>query len=428
MKKDLRIAKKSMQTELAVLRHIHATPKISRVELAELSGLSTASITGIVNSLISLQLLAEDRGAAKGAGRKRVGLTMKSGLAYVAGIDLGTINLRICITDINGEVLASKEVPSEMSKGREDVLSRLFALVRELISSAKLDVGLLGGIGIGFSGVIDVERGVVLSYPRPGQIEQWKNMPLRTRMEQEFGVPVLLEDSVRAVAVMERLLGAGRDFSNFVYVDVGAGIGAAIFIGGCLYRGHGGSAGEFGHITVDEDGPLCCCGSRGCLEAVASGTTMIESIKVAIRRGVSSKITETTGYNFDEITIELIAAAARNNDSLSYRILSEAASHIGAAAADLVNLLNPAALVFGGAAFRAAPDLLVDRIQSTIRQRAMEKSANDVQIKTSTLDGKAGALGAARLIAMRLVEGIYFNMAGLTKPRHIPNRIDRNTG
>jgi glucokinase-like ROK family protein len=408
MTNDFTTAKKSKQTELAVLRLIHATPNVSRVELAELSGLSTAAISGIVNSLISLELLVEDRGTAKGDGRKRMGLAMRPELAYVAGIDLGTINLRVCITDLNGEILAAEEVPSEMSKGREEVLSHLFSLLRDILSSAKLDPSLLGGIGIGFSGVIDVERGLVLSYPRPGLLEQWKNVPLRERIRQEFGVPAILEDSVRAVAVMERFLGAGRYFSNFVYVDAGVGIGAAIFIGGHLYRGHGGSAGEFGHITVDEDGPLCCCGSSGCLEAVASGGTMIESIKVAIRRGVSSKITERQDYDFDQITVEMIAQAAAENDSLSYRILSEAASHIGAAAADLVNLLNPAALIFGGAVFRAAPEFLIERIRSTIRHRAMEKSVNDVKIQASTLGGDAGARGAARLMATHLIEKIYF--------------------
>jgi N-acetylglucosamine repressor len=409
MTNDFTTAKKSKQTELAVLRLIHATPNVLRVELAELSGLSTAAITGIVNSLISLELLVEDRRTAKGDGHKRMGLAMRPELAYVAGIDLGTVNLRVCITDLNGEILAAEEVPSEMSKGREEVLSRLFSLLRDIMSSAKLDPSLLGGIGIGFSGVIDVERGMVLSYPRPGLLEQWKNVPLRERIEQEFGVPAILEDSVRAVAVMERFLGAGRDFSNFVYVDAGVGIGAAIFIGGHLYRGHGGSAGEFGHITVDEDGPLCCCGSSGCLEAVASGGTMIESIKVAIRRGVSSKITERQDYDFDQITVEMIAQAAAENDSLSYRILSEAASHIGAAAADLVNLLNPAALIFGGAVFRAAPEFLIERVRSTIRHRAMEKSVNDVKIQASTLGGDAGARGAARLMATHLVEKIYFS-------------------
>jgi predicted NBD/HSP70 family sugar kinase len=136
---------------------------------------------------------------------------------------------------------------------------------------------------------------------------------------------------------------------------------------------------------------------------------MIESMKIALRRGVSSKITEREDFDLENITIEMIAAAVEENDSLSYRILTEAASHIGAAAADLVNLLNPAALIFGGAVSRAVPGLLIERIRATIRHRALEKSANDVQIQASILEGDAGARGAARLIAARLIERIYFD-------------------
>ncbi len=400
--------RKSSQTELSILRLIHAQTQTSRVELAELSGLSTAAITGIVNSLVTRNLLVEQRQRAA-MGRKRILLAMRPDLGYVAGVDLGTVNLRICITDFNGTVVAGREVPSEMFRGRTEVLARAFALLRELLTQAGVGEGLLKGIGIGFSGVIDVARGMILSYPRPGQIEQWKNTPLRSMAEQEFGIPVLLEDSVRTIATMERLHGKGRNYQNFVYVDVGVGVGAAIFIDGRLYRGHGGSAGEFGHMTVDEDGPLCCCGSSGCLEAVASGAAIIEGVKTALRRGVPSRMTERDDFSIDTITLEMIAEAAALDDSLACRALSEAAAHIGAAAADLVNLLNPASIIFGGALFRAAPEMLISSIRSAIRHRAMAKSVSDVVIQSSPLTEVAGAHGAARLIATQLVECMYLD-------------------
>jgi glucokinase-like ROK family protein len=421
MNDDLPLPKKSMQTELSVLRLIHGTPRASRVELANISGLSAAAMTGIVNSLLDRQLILEEPVAATESGRKRIALALRPELACVAGIDLGTINLRICIADLNGSILIYREIPSDMARGREDVLSRMFALLREMIELGKIGPCGLQGIGIGFSGVIDIGRGYILSYPRPGQQEQWRNIPLRDRLEQEFHVPVLLEDSVRAIAVTEKLFGIGRDFRDFVYVDVGVGVGAAIFIDGRMYRGHNGSAGEFGHMTVDEHGPICCCGSSGCLEAVASGGAIIESVKLALRRGVSSKITEDPEYEIDRITLETIADAAAQNDSLSYRCLSEAASHIGAAAADIVNLLNPETLIFGGALFRAAPEMLIEQINATIRHRAMEKSAQEVLIQASTLTSDAGARGAARLIATQLIDKIYRNVtagqAGKKKSR-----------
>ena len=183
--------------------------------------------------------------------------------------------------------------------------------------------------------------------------------------------------------------------------------GASIFINGQIYRGFNGSAGEFGHMTVDEDGPLCCCGSYGCLEALATCTTIIDSVRAAIEKGVASKILELAGGDATAITIEIIGQAAEQNDSLAYRALSEAASHIGAATADLVNLLNPQAIIFGGALFRSAPTLLLEQVRRVVRHRAMEKSANDVSLKVSPLQSDAGSRGMARLIAATLLESIY---------------------
>jgi predicted NBD/HSP70 family sugar kinase len=390
-----------------VLKLIQMTPTISRVELSRQSGMSSAAITGVISSLITKGFLIEERSSAKAIGRKRVALSLRPTLGYVIGIDLGTFNLRIVVTDLNGNILAGRQEKTEMWRGREGVLERCFAEVRATLATAGIDAADVLGIGVAFSGVIDVQQGRILSYPRSGQVEQWRNVPLKKIVEDEFGVPCLLEDSVRAVATSEKYLGAGQALKDFVYVDVGMGVGASIFINGQIYRGFNGSAGEFGHMTVDEDGPLCCCGSNGCLEALASCTTIIGSVRAAIGKGVASKILELAGADPAAITIEIIAQAAEENDSLAYRALSEAASHIGAASADLVNLLNPQAIIFGGALFRAAPTLLLEHVRRVVRQRAMEKSVNDASLLVSPLMSDAGSRGMARLVAANLVQSIY---------------------
>ena len=399
--------RKSAQTGLTILKLIQGSPSISRVELAEKSGLSTAAITGIVNSLLRQSLLVEGEASATPIGRKRVGLSLRSTLGYVVGIDLGTFNLRIVITDLNGNIVASRQVDTEMSNGRAYVLDRCFAVVRQTRIDAGIEESDICGIGVAFSGVIDVANGVILAYPRPGQMEQWKNVPLRRIVEEEFGVKCILEASVRAIATNEKHAGLGRSLKDFVYVDVGMGVGSAIFINGEMYRGSNGSAGEFGHMTVDEDGPLCCCGSSGCLEALASCSTIINTVKLALEKGVTSKINDMADQELARITVEIIAAAAEQNDSLAYRTLHEAASHIGAACADLVNLLNPQAIVFGGALFRAAPVLLLDEVRHVIRRRSLEKSANDVSLMISAAGSDAGARGIARLIAAELIRPIF---------------------
>jgi predicted NBD/HSP70 family sugar kinase len=185
------------------------------------------------------------------------------------------------------------------------------------------------------------------------------------------------------------------------------GIGAAFFFDGKLYRGAGGKAGEFGHITIDKNGPLCSCGNNGCLEAVASCAAIIEAVHTAIHRGVDSKIRNLAGGDLDRISIELVSQAAAENDSLAFRVLHESASYIANGLADLVNLLNPKLIIFGGALFRAAPYLLSDPLRSIIKQRSLEKSFNDVQLQVSPLGSEAGALGASRLIAERILDDMY---------------------
>jgi len=369
--------------------------------------MSTGSVSAIVQSLIDRNLVSEGQHVSSKSGRRRIALRLRSELGYVVGVDLGTFFVRIVITDIGGEVIYSTELESGMGAGREEILRRTFSAVREAIAAAPIDGRPFLGIGLGHSGVIDSQRGIVLSFPRPGQTEQWKNVPLQKMLEDEFGVPALLEDSVRTIAMSEAQYGAGADLEDYIYVYVGMGVGSAIFINGMLYRGSGGSAGEFGHITVAEDGPLCCCGNTGCLEAVASCAAIIETVKAAIKMGVVTRVNEMAEGNLDHISIEMIAEARDQNDSLAFRVMSQAASHIGAACADLVNLLNPSAIIFGGGLFRGKPDFFLDHLRRTIRQRSLEKLANEVTLIASVLDTNAGARGAAHLISGKLIESVY---------------------
>ena len=395
------------EKELAILRLIHSGLNNSRLELARKAGLSPASITLIVQNLINKGLIVESVSVSSNLGRKPVSLEIRSDAAFLVGVDIGSYYLRVVITDINGKIIYRHQSRTAIQEGRDRVLQRAFEAVHEAIRGSGLHRKAIMGIGLAHSGVIDSQNGVVLSFPRPGQMAEWKNVPLQALFQKVFQIPCLLEDSVRTIATAEKCFGLGRDLDNFLYIDVGMGIGAAIFFDGKLYRGAGGKAGEFGHITVDKNGPLCSCGNNGCLEAVASCAAIMEAVHTAINRGVDSKIRNLAGGDLDQVSIELIAQAAAENDSLAFRVLQEAASYIANGLADLVNLLNPGLIIFGGALFRAAPHLLSDPLRSIIKQRSLEKSFNDVQLQVSPLGSEAGALGASRLIAERILEDMY---------------------
>jgi glucokinase len=207
--------------------------------------------------------------------------------------------------------------------------------------------------------------------------------------------------------VAEKYLRLGNEWKDFLYLSVSMGIGVAIYLGGALYRGPGGFAGEFGHMTVDENGPLCCCGNYGCLEALASCGAIMESIKTAIRKGVDSSVLELANHDLDRVSMEMVTRAAAEHDGLANRVLHEAVSHIGVALADVVNLLSPRLIVLGGPLFRLAPELVNEPLMRIVKQRAFEKSANAIRLQVSTLGSEAAALGASRLIAEEILESVY---------------------
>jgi glucokinase-like ROK family protein len=397
---------KSIQKELAILQLIHRMTDVSRVELVRVSGCSAGSMTAIIHRLIEKGLVVESGRHSHRPGRQALSLAVRRDAGYIVGLDLGSFYLRVVVTDLSGNLVYKRQTETCLSEGRQRVVEKTFDAIHNAIRECGIPRKQIRGIGMGHSGIIDSATGVVVSFPRPGQMTEWKNVPLRQMLEEEFGMPSVLEDSVRAIASAEQCLGFGRNLDDFVYIDVGMGIGAGIILNGKLYEGPGGGAGEFGHMTVEENGPLCCCGNRGCLEATASCAAIINAARNAIEHGVDSKIRELVEADLKKISIEVIAEAAQENDSLAFRVLHEAVSHIGIALADLVNLLNPSVVIFGGPLFRTAPSLL-DQLKGLIKQRALERSANLVQLRVSTLGSEAGALGAARVMSEIVVEALY---------------------
>jgi N-acetylglucosamine repressor len=403
------ISEKLQQREFTVLELIHSGSNHSRLDLAHKTGLSPASITAIVRSLIGKGLVTESQAVSSFVGRKPIPLGIRDDAGYLVGVDIGSFYTRVVVTDLNGKIVCKDQIETGIPDGRVRVLRRVFESVYQVLDNSEIPKGAILGIGVAHSGVIDSENGVVLSFPRPGQMTEWKNIRLQAIFEEEFNVPCLLEDSVRTMATAERCFGLGRLVDDFLFIEVGMGIGAAFFFEGKLYRGGGGNAGEFGHITVDENGPLCSCGNNGCLETLGSCAAIIQATRLAMERGVDSKIRELTGGDLKRISVEIVAQAASENDSLAFRVLQDAASYIAIGLADLVNLLNPRQIIFGGALFRAAPQLLSDPLRRIIKQRSLEKSANEAQLKVSALGGEAGALGASRLIAGRALEALYLS-------------------
>jgi predicted NBD/HSP70 family sugar kinase len=407
MKTNFRTSEK----ELEILGLIHARIALSRAEIVKLTGLSAGLISAVVRRLIARDLVVESGLEPSKLGRRRVALKLCAGTAYTVGVEIGTFFLRIVVNDLAGNVCHKLETRTMLSDGFSRVMDRCFKSIEQAVNECGISKDVIAGIGIAHSGVVDSNQGVVLSFPRPGQMAEWRNVALREMVEAKFNVPCIVEDSVRMAALAEKQVGGALELPDFVYIRIGMGIGSCIFIHGEPYRGAGGSAGEFGHMTVDENGPLCYCGNNGCLSALASCSAIIQGVASAIRKGVHSRIQEMVDNDLDQINIEMILQAAVESDSLAFRVLNDASVHIGVALADVVNLLNPSVVIFSGPLFQSNPQLMLESIQRVIRQRALEKAANEVQLIVSTLGAEAPALGAARFTAAKSIAKLYSQKA-----------------
>lgn len=375
----------------------------SRIEIARSLGRSPSKIGGLVRRLIQLGLVTEERTVHTARGRRPILLRPASDLGFLLGIDIGLINLRAVVTDLRGEVVACKEAPSEAQSDPETASKSMLAATDSLLIESRVPREKLRAIGISHSGGIDPDTGRCLYWH---SARHWTGVPLRQMFGDRYGVPARVDDSAHCMAFAEKVFGKGQDYSDFVFINVGQGIGAGLFLGGRLYKGTSGIAGEFGHTIIKPDGPRCSCGNYGCLEALASGSSMMDAALTAVKENVTTVLWETVDRG-EPITVQAIGSAARAGDRLARRILANAGLYLGLAVANLVNLLNPPLIILGGGCIETAADLLLDEIIRATSGAALEPAFNRTQITTSQLGPMAAARGAALMVTQPALESIW---------------------
>lgn len=311
---------------------------------------------------------------------------------YKIGTDVGGTNVKIALIDKNGSLVYSNTVPTRAEMGYEYTISNIKQAIYDLMKETNTDSTKIEGIGFGFPGQIDYDLGIVRTLPN---IPGWNNVPLAKIMEDEFSIPTRVDNDVRCAALGELNYGAGKGSQNLVCITVGTGIGSGLIINGKIVRGASNAAGEIGHIKLQEQGgPICGCGDTGCLEAFASGPSIVALALEYIKGGKSTKYRElATG----EITPYIVAEAAKAGDCVAKRIFEIIGEHIGIGLASIVNLLNPEKIIIGGGVAEAG-DLLLDPIKETVKKRAMPIQANAVSIVSAKLGNTAGVIGASLLV------------------------------
>ena len=373
------------RNRLQVLEVVRGSGSVSRADIARRTGLARSTVSTLVNELLRAGLLVE-RGAPEDGnttqGRPPVLLSFDPGAGAVIGMHFDHPVLRVAVADLGYTILAEATVPVDVDHDAQDSLDAAVALIDEVLVKSGVERERLLGAGAALAGPIDSATGTVGSSAiLPG----WVGLSLAQELEARLGLPVHVDNDANVGALAESVLGAGRGVSEMAYIMLGSGIGAGLIIGGQVYRGSGGTAGEIGHVLVDEHGPLCRCGNRGCLETYAGADALLD----LLRR-----------QHGDALTVDGLVQLARDGDAACQRVIADAARFVGVAAATLCNQLKPELIVIGGELAQTGP-LLLDPLRESIVRYAIPAAAEDVRVVTGELGERAELLGALVLVLGR---------------------------
>jgi N-acetylglucosamine repressor len=370
-----------------VLNIIRRQGPLSRTQIRDLSQLSMGAVSQITSELLDDGWVHEVGESESTGGRPQILLRLNPQAGYAVGVKLMEDRIVCAITDLEVTEVLYLEQPTH-GHTPEAVVSAIVSAVRQAIVDAEISSRQVLGIGVGLAGVVDMQSGLVHYSP----FFRWQELPLADLISAQIKLPVYVDNDVNTLTLTEHLFGAGHDVENFAVVTVGRGIGMGMVLHHRLYQGGPGGAGEFGHLTLEVDGPVCDCGKRGCLEALASDPAVIHYIRER----------SPNQHELPRTLADVIAAADRG-DALAAEALAVSGRYIGLGLSMIVNLLCPSLIVLSGEGVIAGEYRLAP-IQEALREHVFNGLLDNVSFITRPTDDRAWARGAAGLVVSKSFE------------------------
>lgn len=360
-----------------VLELLARSAPASRADLMRATGLSRATVSAVVRELLDTGLVVEtgERGAPHkgGSGRPPKLLTVEGPAGVLVGIDVGHRHVRVVAADASASILSEERIAVEVDHSSGPVLDTIAAMVHTVLTEARVEPDRVTGVGMGIPGPVNPHTGTIGSAILKG----WVGLAPAQEMSRRLGLPVRLDNDANVGALGESTYGAAQGLDDVIYVKASGGLGAGLIVGGRLHRGVSGIAGEIGHVRLDDAGPVCRCGNRGCLETLVSAPRLVELLQPA----------------YDEpLTVERMLRLGDDGDRGVNRVLDDAGRSIGRVLADLSNHLNPAAIIVGGVMGRS--DVLLRGIRDSVDRYAQPDTASAVRIGKGALGERAEVMGA----------------------------------
>ena len=377
-----------------ILKTIYAQHDISRANIARATSLTRTTVSNNVSELIEDGLVAEIGHGESRGGKRPILLSLVDNARNLIGIDLGNSEFRGGIFDLRGNILHCVNAHVNDCLG-QDAVQLLYDLIDRLTALCTQQIA---GIAIGTPGVTDATRGVVYEAVNLG----WHNIPLKELLEERYPFPIHVANDSQVAALGEYIFGQNREMPNLVVVKAGRGISAGVVLDGRLYIGERSGQGEIGHVVVEENGLLCRCGQRGCLETVASTRAIVERAQLLALGDINSPLRHLSPLP-DYLTTDNIFTAFEAGDEAVRDIITDAGRYLGVAIAHLVALLNIQHIVIGGRMARFG-QWLVDAIEQELSCRVLPKIAEETDISVSQLGEDIVIQGSAALLLSRELE------------------------
>ena len=384
-----------------VLNLIREKGPISRADIAKLTKLTPPTISNLTKELLLGELIIEQALGESSGGRKPTLLTLNSERHHLIGVDIGSHELSMILTNLEGETKHHiiQTIPSPVTKDK--LLSLLIKGIRTMKDASPVPEKLIG-IGVAMHGIVDVSKGESIFAPNLNL----HHIPIKNILEEEFGLMVIVENDARAIAHGHQWFNHEDGALDLACINVGRGIGAGLIIDGELFLGHDFISGEIGLMAIDLQGPLCSCGDNGCLQTFASGPAIADKMRMKLREDESSLLTKMLADGTDEaITGELVFKAAKAGDRLAQQVLQEAGEYLGIGLTNLIHIINPEKIILSGGVIQAG-EFLLDSVLETVQKRALTKKAKETKITISTFGRHATAMGAVSLILRNLFSNI----------------------
>ncbi|HEX7733975.1 MAG TPA: ROK family transcriptional regulator [Ktedonobacteraceae bacterium] len=384
---------------LLVLNYVRVYGPVSRVMLAQRLGLSRTTVSSIIDTLLQEGFVREGHflDAAPRGGRRAILVHFNADAGRILGIDVGRTHLTMLLTDLTPSIVARRSVSFDTNRGPDVCLPILISEIRTFVEASATSWEAIAGIGLGIPGPLSGDLHRLSSPPHmPG----WDDVDIWALLHAAFRKPLYIDNDANMGALGESRCGAGRGDANMAYVKIGTGIGGGLILNGRIYRGHRGSAGELGHLTIDENGPHCVCGGRGCLETLAGARAIVadaeQGLSLACKRaalpGDESTLRQGAQRVFADITD--VTAAAQKGDAACIAALERAGERIALALAGLVNLVNPASIILDGGVAHAG-EILLNSIRRVVSSSSLPAAWKGTRLLLGELGSTAIALGAA---------------------------------